>query len=184
VSGLPPQTLRHELAQRARIMLPQNMPALLRFFDTRTLPQLPRILEPAQYAALRQPTAAWHYLDRWGVLQQLPAARADATAPLPLALSPAQEQALVDDGLADAVIDLLITQRHPVVQDKTPPQQYEWVRPIVDAALAMGLGEPPQAMMFVAKAAEHGTDFHTREPWAGNLLRFRQGQCTWHEALA
>ena len=184
-SPLPLTELQRVLLARLRVELPGNLTALLRVFDTRTLAALPGILSAAQYAALMRGIDAWYFVDRWGALQRMPAPQRDEpAADEPLQLSQAQEQALIDDGLADAVIDLLITQRHPALLGKTPPEQYALVQPLVAAAQQRGLSEPPQALAFVVKAAEEGPDFHQREPWAGALARVAAGHGSWEEALA
>jgi Domain of unknown function (DUF4123) len=177
--------LQRTLQTHLRIELPGQMAALLRLFDTRTLPALPNILSQAQYAALMQGIDAWYFVDRWGALQRLPAPQRDVVAAAePIQLSELQEQALVDDGLADAVIDLLITQRHPSLLDKTPPEQFEQIQPLAATAQQLGLRDPPQALAYVAKAMQEGEDFHRREPWAGALARFAAGHGGWQEALA
>jgi Domain of unknown function (DUF4123) len=184
-SALPIAELQRALQTRLRIELPGRLAALLRLFDTRTLPTLPSILSAAQYAALMRGIEAWHFIDRWGALQRMPVAQGDAAAAVePLQLSQAQEQALIDDGLADAVIDLLITQRHPALLGKTPPEQFEVVQPLAATAQQLGLGEPPQALAFVVKAVEEGQNFHRRDPWAAALARFAAGRSGWEEALA
>ena len=185
VCNSPLQELRKTLAARTRIVLPENMQALLRFFDTRTLPQLPSVLSADQYALFMHGIEAWWFLDRWGDLQRMqqPSTDLQHTATLPITLDQRQEQLLVDDGLCDAVIDLLITQRHPAVTDATPPQQYELVQPLVAHAQRLGVSEPPGALAFVAKALERGADFHELEPWASGLALFTAGRCTLSEAL-
>lgn len=186
VCSSPLRELRNALAARTRVVLSQNMQALLRFFDTRTLPQLPSVLSADQYALFMHGIDEWWFLDRWGDLQRMqhPSTAWAQTASLPIALDERQEQLLVDDGLSDAVIDLLITQRHPAVMDATPPQQYELVQPLVARAQRFGVSDPPQALAFVAKALEQGADFHECEPWAGKLALFAKGRCTLNEALA
>jgi hypothetical protein len=177
--------LQRALQLRARVELPGQLSAVLRWFDTRTLTALPTLLGPAQYAALLQDIEAWWFVDRAGELQHMPAVAPDITpADLPLRLTQAQEQALIDDGLADAVIDLLITHNHPALQDSTPPEQYALVRPLAHTARERGLGEPPQALAFVIKALEQGADFYQREPWSAGLARFAAGTASWQQALA
>ena len=185
VCSSPLQELRKKLAARTRIVLPENMQALLRFFDTRTLPQLPSVLSADQYALFMHGIESWWFLDRWGDLQRMqqPSTDLQHTATLPITLDQRQEQLLVDDGLCDAVIDLLITQRHSAVTDATPPQQYELVQPLVAHAQRLGVSEPPGALAFVAKALERGANFHELEPWASGLALFTAGRCTLSEAL-
>ena len=115
-SALSIDDLQTALCERSRIDLPGNLEAVLRYFDTRTLPLLPQLLTPSQYSAFTRDIQRWVYLDRWGAVQGLPTATLLRGEPLPapirLKLDDAQEAMLIDDGLTDAVIDLMLTQRH------------------------------------------------------------------------
>ena len=56
-STLTLEVLQVALQARTRVVLPQGLQAVLRYFDTRALPLLPRLLTPAQYARARQRVA-------------------------------------------------------------------------------------------------------------------------------
>jgi hypothetical protein len=73
VSPLDITALHAQLRQRTELMLPGNLRMVLRYFDTRSLPLLPRLLTEPQYAAFTACAAEWHYLDRAGEVQRLPA---------------------------------------------------------------------------------------------------------------
>ncbi len=187
VSDLQLAPLCDALALRAPVQLPGGLQAILRFFDTRTLPALPQILTSDQYEHSLANIESWFYLDRWGALQRMPQAAAripQAPPRWPLVLNQEQEQSLVDDGLTDAVIDLLITQRHPVTLSNPPPRQFDLVQPLVDDARRFFIEDPPDALIFVAKALEHGAGFHGSEPWASALQRYAAKSCTLEEAFA
>jgi Domain of unknown function (DUF4123) len=187
-SPLPIDELQAALCARARIELPGKLEAVLRYFDTRTLPLLPRLLSPTQYAALTLDMHRWSYVDRWGAVQCLPAATASLDSqqrvPSRLVLDEAQEAMLIDDGLTDAVIDLMLTQRHAALLDRTPPQQFDAVDPLVRAARTAGLCEPFEALAFVGTALSEGVDFDQREPWRTRLGQYRKQQCSIEEAFA
>jgi Domain of unknown function (DUF4123) len=180
--------LQAALRQRARIELPGNLEAVLRYFDTRTLPLLPRLLTPDQYARFAQGIASWTYLDRKGALQRLPLATlpqvGKANVQQRLQLDEAQEAMLIDDGLTDAVIDLLITQNHPALNDRTPPEQFDAIDPWVQAARGLGLCEPVEALAFVGKTLAEGIAFSHTEPWRQRLNAYRQKRCSIEEAFA
>lgn len=185
-SAHPLGELASMLRERSRIMLPGNLAVLLRVFDTRTLASLPQVLSAQQYAQFMQGIHGWWYLDRRGSVQRMPAAeQLDTNANgLALMLDDIQEQALVDDGLTDAVIDLLITQQHPIVQDTLPPDQFDCIAPLVQAGRRYGLTEPPQALAFVGKAWTEGNAFDQREPWATLLAQCAAGGLDWQTVLA
>lgn len=180
--------LQTALCERSRIDLPGQLEAVLRYFDTRTLPLLPRLLTPRQYADFTRGVHRWRYLDRWGAVQCLPTPTPllgeHVPAPTRLKLDDAQEAMLIDDGLTDAVIDLMLTQRHTALLDRSPPEQFDTVDPLVNAARAAGLNEPCEALAFAAKALAEGADFSQREPWLRRLAQYREKRCSIEEAFA
>jgi Domain of unknown function (DUF4123) len=180
--------LQAALCQRARIDLPGIFEAVLRYFDTRTLPLLPRLLTADQYARFVLSIASWTYLDRKGALQRLPLAAVPAEGKAyvqhRLQLDEAQETMLINDGLTDAVIDLLITQSHPALHDRTPPEQFDAIDPWVQAARGFGLCEPVEALAFVGKTLAEGIAFSHTEPWHERLSAYRQKRCSIDEAFA
>ncbi|MBC7993447.1 MAG: DUF4123 domain-containing protein [Rhizobacter sp.] len=177
--------LHTQLRQRTELELPDNMLMLFRYFDTRALPLLPRLLTAEHYAAFFACVSAWHYLDRAGSVLQLPAAKTSTPPKFtpPIKLDVQQQRLLIDDGLTDAVIDQLLEQRAPGLRGLNPPQQYECVAPLVEAASAWGIGDVIPTLHFVNTALEVGRDFHEHEPWASRLLAFKAGKITLEEAL-
>ena len=187
-SALSIDDLQAALCERSRIDLPGNLEAVLRYFDTRTLPLLPQLLTPQQYAEFTDNVHRWVYLDRCGTVQCLP-----TPTPLPgehlpaltrLKLDDAQEAMLIDDGLTDAVIDLMLTQRHTALLDRPPPEQFDIVDPLVRAARAGELTEPFEALAYAATALAEGVDFNQREPWLSRLKQYREKRCSLDEVFA
>lgn len=186
-SPLPIARLQAEMHQSVRIDLPGNLEAMLRYFDTRSLPLLPRLLLPQQYAALLQGIKRWSYLDRWGAMRHMPTVALSNTStlvPSRIALDEAQEAALIDDGLTDAVIDLLLTQGHPALLDLSPPAQFEAIDPLVIASRGFGLGEPFETLAFVGKALGEGIEFSHGERWRGLLSAYRGQRSSLDEVFA
>jgi hypothetical protein len=185
LSSLPPPQLHTELSQRTHVMLPGNLLMVLRYFDTRMLPLLPRMLAPEQYGAFTGCAAEWHYLGRDGALMQLPPP-AVAHAGLytsPLNLTDAQERLLLDDGLADSVIDQLLDADSPSLRGLDPAQQYERISPLVADAGRWGLSDTMEVLAYVDTALHEGGDFAQREPWSHRLAEFRRGEISLATAL-
>ena len=158
-STLTLEALQVALQARTRVVLPQGLQAVLRYFDTRALPLLPRLLTPAQYAWMLEPVSEWHYLDRWGQLRQLPApvhSEAKTLQPQPdgLVLDEAQEAMLIDDGLTDAIIDRLLTQQHEALIEASPPEQFEIIDPLVNAARTAGVDDHAEVFALVVKSLQ------------------------------
>ncbi|QBG91229.1 DUF4123 domain-containing protein [Xanthomonas oryzae] len=103
---LPLQPLRLHLQQRLEASVAGET-FVVRYADTRCLPQLFEVLDPAQRAAFLASIDGWRYVDRAGALQSLPKQSADAAAALPFVLSPDQQQALQTAALPDTLIAYL-----------------------------------------------------------------------------
>jgi hypothetical protein len=103
---LPLQPLRLHLQQRLEASV-TGATFVVRYADTRCLPQLFEVLDPAQRAAFLESIDGWRYVDRAGALQSLPKQSADAAAALPFVLSPDQQQTLQTAALPDTLIAYL-----------------------------------------------------------------------------
>ncbi|MBJ2158574.1 DUF4123 domain-containing protein [Variovorax sp. IB41] len=119
-SRIPARTLCKLWLPLHRVHTKDKQRLLLRFADTRTLPLLPDLLTPAQWAAIAAPLAHWLYVDREGamVAARLP----DPAAPGPcdaLHLSQAQLDAMVKACEPDAALDLLADQMPEVFHPRT-----------------------------------------------------------------
>lgn len=178
LSGLNPDLLHAELRARTRVTLPGNLHMVLRYFDTRSLPLLPRMLTPDQYAAFMGCATEWHYLGRDGALLRLPlpSSRHSGPYPSPLVLNDAQERMLIADGLVDSVIDQLLDAGSPSLRGLNPAQQYTRIAPLVSDATQWGLDDTMEALAYVDAALHEGDDFAQREPWSHRLAAFRRGE--------
>ena len=84
---------------------------LLRIADTRTLPLLPELLDPMQWAAIAAPLAHWFYVNREGAMAAAVLPEPTALAlPTSLHLSQVQLDAMVKACEPDAALDLLADQ--------------------------------------------------------------------------
>ncbi|WP_031339774.1 DUF4123 domain-containing protein [Xanthomonas maliensis] len=105
---MPLQALRTHLQSRLEATVDAEV-FVMRYADTRCLPQLWEVLHAEQRAVLADGIAAWCYIDRDGSLQALPlqSVAPGAVAALPVALSSAQQQALQLAALPDTVMAYL-----------------------------------------------------------------------------
>ena len=160
------------------------MYVLLRWFDTRTLPSLPRLLEPVRYAAFMACVRSWHFVDRYGEVRAAPPAETAAGEfSAPMAFDAVQERLLIEDGNTDAVIDQLIEQRHPALFGMTPPQQFDLVAPLVESAAALAITEIHDLLRYCCTALTRGAGFEQRAPWAERLVLHRRGAMGLQDAL-
>jgi len=185
-SELPLVELARALKQRTEAELPDRLPVVLRYFDTRTLPLLQKLLHPDQYASFMSCVRSWLYVDRCGQVQTMASASEDCSSTAfvpPLLFDTRQERMLIDDGTVDAVIDQLIEQHHPVMLSATPPEQFDVVCGPAQAAAAFGISEVHDVMLFCCTALEHGAGFEQSNPWAQRLAQYQRGSMTLQEAL-
>lgn len=110
-SRIPASALGKRWLPLHRVHTSDKQRLLLRFADTRTLPLLPDILAPAQWAAIAGPLAHWFYVEREGamVAARLPEP-SEVAPPTALHLSQAQLDAMVRACEPDAALDLLADQ--------------------------------------------------------------------------
>lgn len=185
-SDLPLAGLAQALKERTEAELPDRLEVVLRHFDTRTLPLLPQLLHPDQYAGFMSCVRSWHYVDRYGEVRALASAieaYSSAAFVPPLVLDALQERMLIDDGTIDAVIDQLIEQQHPAMLSASPPQQFDVVCGPAQAAASLGVSDVLDVTLFCCAAIEHGAGFEKSSPWAQRLAQYQRGSMTLQEAL-
>ena len=61
---------------------------------------------------------------------------------------------LIDDGLTDAIIDRLLTQQHVALIEASPPEQFEIIDPLVNAARTAGVDDHAEVFAFVVKSLQ------------------------------
>jgi Domain of unknown function (DUF4123) len=184
-SELTCKEVANELRKRSCAELPDHLEVVLRFFDTRTMPLLPKLLSPVQYARFVACANTWHYIDRFGIAQLMPPATTvdDAEFVSPMVLNKEQEELLVHDGLTDSVIDQLLTQRHPALHGLSPPEQFILVERVMNCGRPLGIDDTLDGTLFCYASFEHGQDFVEREPWRARLQQFRRNELSLRAAL-
>jgi hypothetical protein len=106
-SRLSLQQLRLHLQQRLEASVAGEA-FVIRYADTRCLPPLLDVLDPAQRAVFLDAIEGWWYVDRAGTLQSLPKkGDAGTVAALPFGLSPDQQHALQAAALPDTLVAYL-----------------------------------------------------------------------------
>jgi len=110
-SRIPARSLGKRWLPLHRVHTNDEQRLLLRFADTRTLPLLPDILLPAQWAGIAAPLAHWFLVNREGamVTMALPEPT-EGALPSALRLSQIQLDAMVKACEPDAALDMLAGQ--------------------------------------------------------------------------
>ena len=158
-----------------RVRTPDEQSMVLRFVDTRILPTLPSILQPAQWAAFASSLEHWFYVDRTGVIAacELPPPDPSA-ASAPIRLTQAQVNAFLDAGEPDALIDHLADQQPNLFPwEAQPATIHQYV------AQAQALAKKCQVQDWDDQVTLVAAEFTTRgkihaNPQLEPLLRSRQ----------
>jgi hypothetical protein len=99
------QPLAQGLKSRLDVMLPDGMPVLLRYFDTRILESLLRVLDSHQQTGFFGLASCWLWLDRAGEIQRHVAESLDGdTWPASFHFSEQQQNAMIDAAEADVLV--------------------------------------------------------------------------------
>ncbi|RQO48813.1 hypothetical protein DBV14_19330 [Variovorax sp. KBW07] len=109
-SRIPVRALAKRWLPLHRVHTSDKQRLLLRFADTRTLPLLPDILLPAQWADIAAPLVHWFFVAREGAMVPLPLPDAEGDSPSALRLSQVQLDAMVKACEPDAALDMLAEQ--------------------------------------------------------------------------
>jgi hypothetical protein len=112
-----------------RVCTPDEQCMLLRFADTRILPTLPSILEPAQWVAFAGSLEHWFYVSRTGVAAACELPPPDQSpAPVPIRLTQAQLDASGELSETDLLLDQMADQ-HPDLfpRNAAPATIYQYV---------------------------------------------------------
>jgi Domain of unknown function (DUF4123) len=174
------------LRERCEAVLPQDMPVLLRYFDSRVFGVLMTVLSHDQRRSFLAAATRWATCGRRGELLCVEQG-ADASsnvAPLPIKLDTTQEATLIEAGSVDAMIDLLLSQNNAALQRLLPPEQHEQVSAALEAARNFGIERWADQVAFCALALDLGSTFHQLEPWATGLGEVHAGRLTFADLVS
>lgn len=174
-----------QLRARCIVTLPDNLDMVLRYFDTRILPVLLWALDPAQRAAFTAMSSAWLYLDRDGTwcAADIPTTHAAAKPVPPLRLSSSQQDALINAGECDAVLNRLRTIQCQPLLAMTAPEQYRQVAVLVAKAHALGIQATATVALFCAIELSQAKQLETNPAWQKGLCEVRDKTKTFDELL-
>ena len=185
-SDLPLHDIANALTARCEAQLPDNFDVLLRYFDTRILASLMSVLTSAQLAAFFSCASQWRYADRNGRLVQAFSTEskvADVFTP-PLQFSAAQQNALIQAGEVDAVIDVLTRNKLEPLLDMPYPARHPTVQRQFVTAGQWGLSSTPDLASYCTLALLLGEGFESQAPWDSLLAAVKRGEFNLREAIA
>lgn len=183
-SSLELPALAECLKRRLEVLLPDNVPALLRHFDTRTVESLLQVLEPEQCKTFFGIAACWQWLDRAGEVrhyesEQLP----DDLWPSPWKIDEKQQNAMIDTAEADALVQQMQNHGMELCAGHSRASLHALARSCVAQAAQFGIDGMPARTLFSLLALQIGTDFHEQAEWAALLARVRRREISFEDAV-
>ena len=175
-----PETMRRMLHDRTDALLPQNLPVLLRYFDSRVFSVLMRVLTKKQLESFLDVASRWAWPDRRGNLQVVQPSHLPGfdTLEQPILLDTAQEASLIESGESDAMIDILLNQSNPTLLTLLPPEQFARVDEALACARTLGIDVLTDQVAFCVVALELGLGFVKERPWADGMTALKARQTT------
>lgn len=172
------EELSASLKRRLDALLPDDMPVLLRYFDSRVFVSLMQTFDAQQKAAFCCIASQWLWLDRGGKLREM-ITREETEDVLhdPITFSVAQQAQLIKSCEADAVAQEVVRTAPDLCSGLSRGQLHELVSACLPAAHRHGITSLLMQSLFCMVALEHGVSFHEQASWLDGLTAARtQGQ--------
>jgi hypothetical protein len=185
-SALPLTQLAEKLAERSDALLPDNLTVLLRYFDTRILASLLKILTKEQINLLSNDIQSWWYVNRSG---ELTIACLDNHGQSEPAIKPQiifnaeQEARLLDAANGDMILSQLQQNPPEIMYPMRPDQQYALVTHLISMALENGIQQVPEWLAFCTLGFATQGAIYQQAPWPDLLSQIKAGKITFVEAL-
>jgi Domain of unknown function (DUF4123) len=187
-------TLRTEMSERALFealrrrmdaCLPDDMPVMLRCFDTRTLSVLPGVLTEPQRTMFFSIASRWFWLNRCGQARMLSGAPKQVadTWPANFRLTEAQEARLIESGAADAVLYQLVQSAPDVVREHGRLALYILIERLMSTMRAQRIESVPMQALYCVAEIDHGPEFASTPRWKEPMTRVAQGEISFAQAI-
>jgi hypothetical protein len=183
-SALDLSALARSLKRRLEVMLPDGVPALLRYFDTRILESLYQTLEPEQKKSFFGIAACWQWLDRAGNLQQFFTEQWPADSwPDLFVFSEKQQNAMIDAAEADVVVQQM--QRHgmDLCTGHSRAALHRLARECLVKANQFSIEGASARTLFALAMLELGADFPMKPQWRDLMALVQQGRIKFEDVI-
>lgn len=182
-SPLSIQKLAGRLTMRLDAMLPDDMPIMLRFFDSRVFEELTAALSPEQKPIFLSTAHQWWFADRRGQLQKVDATFSEIDQfNSPLLLNAKQESTLIDASEPDQVAEMLINGTPNDYAQLALTDRYDFIVRHMTAARGIGIEPTHEIGLYCALALLHGEHFAAEPNWQNTLQQVKLGKLSLQEA--
>ncbi|MTW11044.1 DUF4123 domain-containing protein [Pseudoduganella eburnea] len=181
---LEPQVLAKSLAKRMDGILSEGEEIVLRFFDTRVLPQLLEVMNEHEQRIWLSVATGWWYSNRDGTTAHISSEFQPQDAHLaPQLISDEQLSYLLEASEIDQIAYLLESNLLEQFHRMCPIERYRLLQSKITAARALRLANLGDLALFCGLAFLHGAQFDTQAPWCDILARVRDGELTLDQAV-
>ncbi len=183
-SSIDPQILVNGLKKRLNVMLPDDVPALLRYFDTRILESLLKVLEPEQRGEFLGIASRWIWLDRAGKLQTLKAVpTSEDLWPSLFIFSEQQQNLMIDTADVDVLVQQMLTHGWDLCATHSRAQLHELAYSALANAKEFGIEGMPSQTLFALACLQLGLNFTKEAKWAALLHKVRNREISFEDAI-
>ncbi|MDE2431182.1 MAG: DUF4123 domain-containing protein, partial [Burkholderiales bacterium] len=175
--------LTMRLQRRLQITLPDNIDAMLRFYDPRVFESLISSLTPQQRDRFLSIGSKWWWVDRCGHLHSIDSNFEECDSVNCIeSLSKEQEAKLIDACEPDQVTDILRKNLPEHYLALSPSDRHPFVLRQMTAAKELGIHVTHELALFCGLSLLYGEDFTSESDWKAALTQVKDGKIRLTEA--
>ena len=183
-SSLDIEALAQRLKCRLEALLPDGVPAMLRYFDTRILESLVEVLTLEQRSHFFGIASCWQWLDRAGDIQIFNALEMpDDAWPMPFAFTEKQQNAMIDAAEADALVQQMQIHGLDLCAGHSRAELHAIASTCIAKANHLGLDGTPSQTIFALTTLQLGPDFTQQPEWVKLLPSVMHRNITFEDAI-
>ena len=176
-STLEHDNLASALKRRLNAQLPDHMPVMLRYFDTRILESLVQVLSPAQRNEFLGIASRWQWLDRAGCLRRLDADQLQGDSwPHRFEFDVTQQNALIEASTADALVEQMQAHAADLCRAKTRAELHALAEQCVPKFDRFAIEDIRTQTLYCLTELQLGPAFDMQPAWAAALERVAKKQ--------
>jgi hypothetical protein len=176
-STLAHDNLARALKHRLNAQLPDHMPVMLRYFDTRILESLVQVLSPPQRSEFLGIASRWQWLDRAGCLRRLDADQLqDDSWPHRFEFDVVQQNALIEASTADALVEQMQARAADLCRPKTRADLHALAERCVPKLDRFAIKDIRTQTLYCLTELQLGPAFDLQPAWADALARVAKKQ--------
>ena len=183
-STLSLESLAERLKYRLEVVLPDGLPALLRYFDTRILESLIQVLEREQRSHFFGIASCWQWLDRAGDVRQLNAPQLpDDGWPMPFPFTEPQQNAMIDAAEADALVQQMQIHGLDLCASHSRAELHAIASNCIAKNHQFGIDGTPSQTIFALTTLQLGADFIQQPEWAKLVSKIIHKKINFEDAI-